>query len=198
MRTIETKIYKFEELSEEAQQKAIENSNNINVDYQDWYDSVYENFKEETKEFQIDKMYFSGFWSQGDGAMFEYSNVSDELFYKAIDSLKISNWKKQLIKDNCFIYARGKQSGRYSHEKSCDHSIEIEKPFGSLYPNIENFLYESEEYITDYIIDHYETLARKLYGDLEESYNYLTSEESVKEALIGNDYEFSEDGSIYF
>ena len=41
MRTIRTKIYKFSELSKEAQQKAIENLSGINVDY-DWWQSIYE------------------------------------------------------------------------------------------------------------------------------------------------------------
>ena len=41
MRTIQTTVYSFNELSEAAQQKAIEKLSDINVD-QDWWDSVYE------------------------------------------------------------------------------------------------------------------------------------------------------------
>lgn len=39
-RTVETKIYSFEELSEAAQQKAIENNSNVLVDY-GWWQDVY-------------------------------------------------------------------------------------------------------------------------------------------------------------
>ncbi len=38
----ETKAYKFDELTPEAQEKALDNCRNTNVDYSDWYDSVYE------------------------------------------------------------------------------------------------------------------------------------------------------------
>ncbi len=41
MRTIRTKVYKFNELTEEGQQKAIENLSDINVDYS-WWESTYE------------------------------------------------------------------------------------------------------------------------------------------------------------
>lgn len=41
MRTIRTKVYKFSELSESAQQKAIEKFYDINVDYE-WWEFIYE------------------------------------------------------------------------------------------------------------------------------------------------------------
>ena len=41
MRTIRIKLYKFEELSKEAQQTAIEHLSDINVNY-DWWESTYE------------------------------------------------------------------------------------------------------------------------------------------------------------
>src|SRR5262245_16755614 len=44
MRTIRTKVYKFKELSTEAQEKAIEKFYDINVDH-DWWDSTYEDAK---------------------------------------------------------------------------------------------------------------------------------------------------------
>lgn len=44
-RTVETKIYSFEELSEEAQEKAIEKFNDCGVDY-DWWDDTYRDAKQ--------------------------------------------------------------------------------------------------------------------------------------------------------
>lgn len=41
MKTIEIKLYSFEELSKEAQTKVLEKYSDINVDY-DWWDSTYE------------------------------------------------------------------------------------------------------------------------------------------------------------
>lgn len=40
MRTITTKIYKFDELSEQAQQKAINDNYSINIDFE-WWDAIY-------------------------------------------------------------------------------------------------------------------------------------------------------------
>ena len=45
MRTIETVVYNFDELSEEAKKKAIESMADINVDYE-WYEFIYEFDKE--------------------------------------------------------------------------------------------------------------------------------------------------------
>ena len=41
MKTIETIVYQFDELTPEAQQKAIERLCSINVDFE-WWDSTYE------------------------------------------------------------------------------------------------------------------------------------------------------------
>ena len=41
MRTIRTKIYKFEELSAEAQSKAIDNFRNINTSDDFWFDAIF-------------------------------------------------------------------------------------------------------------------------------------------------------------
>ena len=68
--TTKTKIYEFEELDEAVQEKAIEKFYDLNI-HEGWWDSVYEMYKEDETGFDIDKIYFSGFASQGDGAMFE-------------------------------------------------------------------------------------------------------------------------------
>jgi len=51
----------------------IEKHRQINVECMDWWECVYENFKERMAKvgIEVDKIYFSGFWSQGDGACFE-------------------------------------------------------------------------------------------------------------------------------
>ena len=42
MRTITFEIYKFDELSPEAQAKAILNNCNINIEDYNWWESIYE------------------------------------------------------------------------------------------------------------------------------------------------------------
>ena len=45
MRILETKVYTFEELSEEAKERAIEKNRFVNVDISEWYYFVYGVFK---------------------------------------------------------------------------------------------------------------------------------------------------------
>ena len=45
MRTVQTPVYKFEELSDDAKQKAIEHLYDINVAF-DWWDSTYDDAKQ--------------------------------------------------------------------------------------------------------------------------------------------------------
>ncbi|MFA7254446.1 MAG: hypothetical protein WC107_07930 [Patescibacteria group bacterium] len=71
-RAITKYVYKFDELSESAKQKAIEDYRQDGF-YYEWWDAVYEDARQigEILGIEIDNIYFSGFSSQGDGACFE-------------------------------------------------------------------------------------------------------------------------------
>jgi hypothetical protein len=200
MRTIvtETIAYKFDELSKDSQEKAIENNRDANVTH-DWWDCIYYDFKENNNEyFYIDRIYFSGFWSQGDGAMFEYSSVKGQLISDFLLTLDLSPMRKAWLNNNAYFYGKGKQIGHYYHEKSCSHSIGVEVDNGDiLYGTnfrgwIESFDYEFEKFV----IDKYESMCCNLYSTLSKEYDYLTSDEVIKEYLIENDYEFDINGNI--
>ena len=67
-----TKTYlKFTELSESCQDKVVNKLSDINI-ISDWHESVYEYYDSKLKAlgFYDIKMEFSGFYSQGDGAIF--------------------------------------------------------------------------------------------------------------------------------
>lgn len=196
MRTIEIKLYKFNELSEEAKKNAIEKLHDINVNSSFWHECIVDMFKEDTQKFEVEKVYFSGFWSQGDGAMFEYSGISQELFEEAIDSLKIDNYKKNAMKKAGIFSVKGKQQGCYYHEKSCNHIMYFENN-DVLHENIDSLFYEFHSELEDFIEDKYIELARELYNKLENEYEYQTSEEAIIETIECNDYEFTEEGEIY-
>lgn len=65
----EITVYKFNELRPDAQNRAISEWAEHGL-HDEWWDSVYEQAKEDGKArgFEIDDIRFSGFWSQGDGA----------------------------------------------------------------------------------------------------------------------------------
>lgn len=57
MRTIRTKIYKFDELNDKAKQKVIDQHSDINVSY-NWWEGVYDDAKEiglKIEEFDLDR-----------------------------------------------------------------------------------------------------------------------------------------------
>ena len=200
MKTVEINIYSFDELSKQAKAKVIENNYEINVRHE-WYDYIYEDFKELNKDFDIDNIYFSGFYSQGDGAMFEYSGISYELKNEFIDSLDLSPMRKLWLLNNIYVSGKGSQSGHYYHEKSCSHSIYFEVDNGDLHYDAQPLFYEWLESFADkfedFIISKYEDQASELYSNLSHSYEYLTSDESIIESIIANDLEFYENGKPY-
>lgn len=205
MRTIEIKLFSFNELSEEAQKKAIEKHYDINVD-DNWWEFVYDDFREQaTNEgFDIDRIYFSGFWSQGDGAMFEYSGLEDKLLHDFVDNILIgtehlSPMRKQWLLNNVYISGKGNQRGRYYHNKSCSHSIYWEVDNGDLHysTNFYQWINSFADDFAEFVINRYDDLCHSLYTSLEDEYEYLTSDEAIKETIICNEYDFTEDGSNY-
>jgi hypothetical protein len=196
MRTIEQKIYSFTELSEAVQKKVISDNYEINVKYE-WYELVYEDFIENNKYFEVDNIFFSGFWSQGDGAMFEYSSIKQELVDEFIDSLELSPMRRQWLENNICVSGKGKHRGHYYHENCCSHSIYWEVDNGDLdwTSNFYQWLESFAEDFEDFVVDRYRDLARDLYRTLEEEHDYLTSEDIIIESLVN--YEFYEDGEIY-
>ena len=197
----EVKVYSLEDVksNQELLKKVLEKHQDINTSF-DWWDFIYENFKENNDEyFDIENIYFSGFWSQGDGAMFEYSDISNRLRDIFIDGLDLSPMRKGWLKNNVSVSGKGMQRGLYYHEKSCSHSIYWEVDNGDLYWDrplyqwIESFANEFENFVEELYVN----LCYDLYSTLEKEYTYLTSDESILDTLECNEYEFTEDGNIY-
>jgi len=125
-RAITKYVYKFDELSESAKQKAIDDYRQDGIDY-DWYDAVYEDARQigEILGIKIDNIYFSGFSNQGDGACFEGSYAYTKGNTKEIkdhapqdeELHRIARELQKLQKKNFYsLSAKVKQSGHYSHE----------------------------------------------------------------------------------
>ena len=204
MRKVTTtiEVYKFDELSEESQIKAVEAVQNDEsyLSY-DWWDSCYECFKDRHGHlFDIDRIYFSGFWSQGDGAMFEYSFLYEEAWLDLfLDNQKdMSDTRKAMIKRYCCISGKGTHRGHYYHENCCSHSVYIEADVDSCHTNIIDYVSEDlQEDFEDFFEDYYKEICGELYRTLEKDYEYLTSREAIEEHLIDNDAEFEKDGTRY-
>lgn len=206
---IETIVYQLDELSDAAKEKA-------RAWYRqggpgdDWFECVYEDFERICEILgvrlktvpvrlygggtrQKPCIWFSGFWSQGDGACFEgqYSYAkaaSRELRSQAPkDGVlhRIADILQSIQRGNFYqLRADIAHRDRYNHEYSMDISVERDSPSG------QNMMPGAEEAIIE-VLRH---LARWLYRQLEREYEYLTSDDIVDEAIAVNEYSFTETG----
>lgn len=197
MRKEEITIYKIDELSEEARKFAIDTWNEHGLDHVWWID-IYDDFKAiaDLMGITVKDIYFTGFYSQGDGASFTglytfEENAPNEVRNHAPKDKELHNivdalTKEQKDHDNNLNAIISRDDSNYYHENSV---------------NIELYV-ESEDSETDYFTDeHIESLFRDLmrwlYKQLEQEYTYMTSDEAVIETLRINDYEFTQDGKRY-
>ena len=188
MRTVRTKIYKFEELSKEAQSIAIDNCRNINNSDDFWFDPILEGFTEQLSEagFLDATIQFSGFWSQGDGLSFD-AKVNVSKFATTANEIRVSKLIDFGFIDE-FTIEKTSFSNHYSHEKTryIDYSI----------CNGDN-LNEELKKLSNKIELKRLDLCREFYSILEKEYYFLKSDECVKETIIANEYEFLKDGTKF-
>jgi hypothetical protein len=185
MKTIELKLYDFAELSMESKKRALEKYREFNTDY-GWWESLLDDWKEKLAEqgFNDAEINFSGFGSQGDGASFTASVDLD----KFLTGCKVkTKFKRVLDYDYDMVI---KTSGNYSYVYSMDIDA-------SYYDNdkLETMLLGELENL---VLGEARDLAKEIYRVLEEEYYRQTSDEAVAETLETNEYDFTENGEIYF
>lgn len=209
-------------LSKERRSKLLEEYRNVNVEH-DWWDGLFEDFVEQLAEIGItidthevklmngktrqdSNIYFSGFWSQGDGACFEG---------------RVSDWPKFLAalgKEDLVFWAYGYNwtaSSVNSSGNNMSVSSELDVPENPhdeeedpLRFHVWNVIYlpptEADLAALETEIESkFEELASELYNDLETEHDYQTDDEQVvdwvlthldDEKLIGEEAEeFSAD-----
>lgn len=194
----------FDQLSDEAKEKARENERRHMLDY-DWWDCVYEDavcigslmgIEIETRtrpgRRRVEhSIYFSGFGSQGDGASFEgrytpkpdaikaiQNETSDEeLLRIAVELTALQVVAK--LSGHDLRGARIKTQGRYDH--SGGMCVEV-------HYDLDEYVYEEP------LLDLMRAFADWIYRSLERESEYLTSDECIDERL--RDETFDEDGDI--
>lgn len=203
-----TPMERFNALPARQRDEILDKHRDYNTEHIDWWDNVYADFSYDMSAIgiEIERMYFSGFYSQGDGACFEGRVFSWGDFlpsiYRADPALTTlaehSSWK--------FFVTH---SGHYYHENCTDFSSTcyLNHPDNSDATDDDDWLRWCSPYKTDiqnaaflavvrqYNIDDlhaefteaFKGHMRSLYNRLEAEYDHLTSDESVLEALDAND-----------
>lgn len=174
---------------------AIEKNRDINVDF-DWWAYTYDDFKEICSRIGIDveRINFTGFWSQGDGACFlgcyRYKKQGIKLLMEYIEDkeiIEIAGRMKDLQKSCFYKYAANiEQHGRYCHEYTMYTNSEI----------LDYYEYKGFEELDMAFLGCFRSLAKWLYKRLENKYDYLISDEAVFETLESNGYTFNKFGEI--
>jgi len=156
-------------------------------------------------------IFWSGFWSQGDGACFraewsidwmELDKVPDHTsherakgilvyfsivlgLYKLMEAADIDYDADPDYENPVVVGAKLTHIdfGRYYHENSIDFSFDTGAPYPSN---------EAQEEFKDWCKD----LMRMIHKDLEAEYEYQTGDEYVVEAIEANEYDFNDQGEI--
>lgn len=203
-----TKVYQFSELDATAQKKALEQFRTIQVDYE-WWDSEYDYFHNLMSAIGIDvdlkQTYFKGFWSQGDGAAI----TADIDLKKLVEGIAGKVWEKEygeaVTKEldfrpcevnkrvlqaiyngaiDCTIKLKARTQHSYSTALEFEHDVYDSHPL--IYKELNNLEIWLEGIESD--------VSGFLYKTLEKQYEYLTSDEAVKEAIEANEYWFTKEG----
>lgn len=203
MRTITRTIYLFDELSEEAQRVALEKLWDLEVDHE-WWEFSYDYIREvgEALGFTLDNdFYFDidrGSYFSFDGRITledlaenwpifnSSSDFGDELkkeFEYIGESLE---QVKRLLKWNCVdIYATS--SGKHTESGYDTYNFN-----GRSSENVDRLSTKAEVFLFG-VVNDFRNWALSV---LKKEYEYLTSEECVKEGIRANEYEFYENGEM--
>lgn len=194
MRTETIKIYKYDELPTD---KAKEKARNwwrkfLYTDSSDWQ-NIYDEAKHIGSLFglEIGKIYFSGFWSQGDGASFDGEYKFKKGAVKAIEDYTSSEELSRIVRalyrvQRLYSYkleATCKTKGHYCNSSS----MQVDVWSLSYY---DTDLSDAEDDIKSLL----RGFADWIYKQLKDDYEYQSNVENVEEAIRANEYEFYENG----
>jgi hypothetical protein len=168
MKTIEIKVYKFEELDKQTKEKVIENYRYINVEDKDWWEFIQYNLKNlyniELHEFNLDRGYSVNI------------NIKSELFEVCENIIREKTYFH-------FILSEAKSYvEKYNEIQSNNKEDEVIEQL------VEQLDYESN------IEKHIENSILK---SLDCEWEYCISDEAVTDTIEVNDFDFTTDGKIY-
>lgn len=207
MKTITLQLYDFDELNQEAKQKALTTYKDLNVDF-DWWESDYTDFVQLCAYLgiavDIKSIRFEGFYSQGDGSAFsatvdfaqlktavetqawkEYAPKQEFNFKELnIDRRVLALIQSGILQNDINIIARHRYYGIVVDMGCC--TVNVNNNHDNVFGELQN----AEAWLR--------TVADKLnwhlYQSLQNSFGYFTSDEALTESITANEYLFTADG----
>lgn len=201
-----TPLDRFNALPARQRDEILDKHRNYNTEHLDWWDCIYDDFKNDMDAIgiEVQRIYFSGFWSQGDGACFEGRVFSWEDFLPSLGHTDPA----LITLANHSHWAFGvEHKGHYYHENctrfntclatlDCNDALD-EEEFAQVFSPYKSEIqtaawmaliadYKRED-LEEQFTEAFKGHMRDLYSRLEIEYDHLTSDESVLEALDAND-----------
>ena len=211
-RIVETTVYELEELSNEAKEKA-RSWYRCNGVHDEWHDAVFDDFETICRILGIElrtdpvplmgggvrdkpRIFFQLSFSQGDGASFEgwFGHAQgairgirahapqDAELHRIADALQAMQ-RRNFYQLGATIRLRG----RHCHGQSMEIAVDRDSPTG------QPMTAESEDTVIQALRD----LARWLYLQIRNEYEYLTSDAAVDEAISANEWTFTAQGKRF-
>jgi hypothetical protein len=182
----EYEVYPFNELSDEAKQKAIERYGNINVDYSWWeMDCIYQEMaKDYGLEINMGEVCFD--LDRDNYLYFETYNHGGKDNW--ITGIYIADYKKFCKKAGV----------RYTKKIKEDNFSINHKHYGG--GSGKNYIdsYDLDEKTEEKLQACLDEFIDKVLSGLKEEYNHLTSEEAIIDTIESNEFEFLESGERFF
>lgn len=204
MRIEEIKIYKFDELSDEAKERARNWYREGGYDY-DWWDDQVDTFADiaEKLGFSIDRgkhrwFTFSGFYSQGDGAAFTGTWYPPKAPIREIKALGY-DWKNKDCAELLTIARDVWEIVKHIPVRDRgDVACKVKNSWhGNGMHTDSDSNYRNTDELNDAVLDVAKDFAHWAYKSLEQEWEYLNSDEQVDESIRCNEYDFTEDGSCW-
>ncbi len=191
MKTINITLYKFEELSKEAQEKAIKDKRTFNEENNDFLDWIIDDcYLLEPPHKEIEKLYKTLKIKPKEILIKNNRKVYFDLYRKMIDISEAM----EIQDDYIFLKWLG-LNDRLINKISfriMEDTIEIEEDF-----YVEKELTITEENKIKKAVEKFEDHCNNILNNIKESYEYCFSDEFIEDELINNDYDFTENGETY-
>jgi hypothetical protein len=208
METITIQVYDFDDLSEKVQAKVVERyATDGYYVHHDWHRPIYVDWKERLSGlgFGDVEIYFSGFYSQGDGASFNHpkawvqgadlSMIADHMLSCGRLDLKTARRAWRLFDAGAMSGWIARKNSRYAHEYTCGWDFSVDSralSFNSRWWQA-NFFDKLEVQLEAYRVE----LCKAIYRDLEKEYEWLSSYGYIRENLMDSGFKFLSGGEDF-
>jgi len=202
MKSINLRLYSFDELEKPAKEKALVEYSDLNHGF-DWWNDQYDDFVTLCSYLGITvekgSIRFSGFYSQGDGSTFSASIDIPKL----LTAIQTEAWKTYapmqeftftlpaadrrviaLVANGALQEAPGISSRMRGYNVGVDLGLSVVLEGSTPHENVFDELEKLQDWLGLVAVK----LNAHLYASLEKQYEFLTSDTAIEESIVANEY----------